>query len=80
MDYEDAWRYGQMDASEKKGFNFLNVRVDSFVFPKGSTPRDICFCMDDIVRFSKTMRRETFVSSCLGYGRAGVVDKIRGFI
>ena len=70
----DVWAFDMIDSSPQKGWHFLVIRTDEFAFPKCLSHRArLAIVLDHVY-----MRR-TAPLTCLGYGKAGLAEKVSNY-
>jgi len=70
----DVWAFDMIDSSPQRGWNFLVVRTDEFVFPKAMPDRARL-----AVDLATVYQRRTAPITCLGYGKAGLAEKLSNY-
>ena len=71
----DVTAYDIIDSSPQFGWNYLVIRTDEFMYPRNASALDrLKISLDDIYT------RRTLPLSCLGYGKAGIVQKLQNYI
>ena len=71
----DVTSYDVMDSSPQAGWNFLVIRSDEFLYPRDATPLHRVQ-----LDLGTIFQRRTLPLTCLGYGRAGIVDKLSNYV
>jgi hypothetical protein len=71
----DVTAYDIIDSSPQGGWNFLVIRSDEFVYPRGASPLDRLK-----TNLGKIYTRRTLPLTCLGYGKAGIVQKLQNYV
>ena len=71
----DVTAYDIIDSSPQSGWNFLVIRSDEFVYPSGASPIDRLK-----INLDKIYTRRTLPLTCLGYGKAGIAQKLQNYV
>jgi hypothetical protein len=71
----DIAAYDMIDSSPQGGWNFLVMRTDEFLYPRGCTA--LGRLQTDV---HKIHQRRTLPITCLGYGKAGLVQKMQNYV
>jgi hypothetical protein len=64
-----------IDSSPQMGWNFLVVRTDEFLYPLGTTALGRLQ-----IDLGRIYQRRTLTITCLGYGKAGLVQKLENYV
>ena len=71
----DVAAYDMIDSSPQGGWNFLVMRTDEFLYPRD------CTALGRLqIDVHKIHQRRTLPITCLGYGKAGLVQKLQNYV